>query len=264
MGVCPAECRRRITLLAMHQIARPSQAPLISYFWSDDAIRSRSVSDVVLSGTVQIPEPPAPLRADWAREIASNMTLEPGDVEAMSLPRARMRWPEYARCVQAVWDWANTFGLAEVLRASDVALMACRGARYHHDGEQYGGLAFCNLFLSEDKGLDVHFPELGRRIPLSRGTVMIFDTCQPHGVIRRGSHGFDVADLPADEDWTQLFLSWELPIDNAQVEQALHVHFDTDLAIPAKVSDEQVWRDGERVGVSPASGQWRPVDSANL
>ncbi len=80
--------------------------------------------------------------------------------------------------------------------SNDIALIACRGARYHHDGEQYGGLAFCNLFLSEDKGLDVHFPALDLRIPLRRGTVMIFDTCQPHGVIRRGSYGFDLADFP--------------------------------------------------------------------
>ncbi len=58
----------------MHPIPQPSPVPLISYFWSDDAIRSRSVSDVVLSGTVEIPEPPARLRADWALEIASNDT----------------------------------------------------------------------------------------------------------------------------------------------------------------------------------------------
>src|ERR1700712_3307117 len=36
-----------------------------AYFWSGDAIRSRSVSDVVLHGTVDIPLPPARLTADW-------------------------------------------------------------------------------------------------------------------------------------------------------------------------------------------------------
>ncbi|CAG2155253.1 hypothetical protein LMG19282_04874 [Cupriavidus campinensis] len=241
----------------MHPIPQPSPVPLISYFWSDDAIRSRSVSDVVLSGTVEIPEPPARLRADWEREIASNMTLEPGDVEPMSLPRARMRWPDYPDCVQAVSDWASRFGMP---LSNDIALMACHGARYHHDGEQYGGLAFCNLFLSEDKGLDVHFPALDLRIPLRRGTVMIFDTCQPHGVIRRGSHGFDLADFPADHDWTQLFLSWELPVESAPVEQALHVKFDIDPATAATLHAEQVRRHGERVNVRHDSGQWRPAD----
>jgi len=241
----------------MHHIPQPSPAPLIAYFWSDDAIRSRSVSDVVLSGTVDIPEPPARLRADWAREIASNMSLETGDVEAMSLPRARMRWPDYSACVQAVSDWARTFGM---ILSTDVALMACRGARYHHDGEQYAGLAFCNLFLSEAKGLDVHFPALDLRIPLQRGTVMIFDTCQPHAVIRRGSDGFDLADFSSDQDWTQLFLTWELPVESAPVEQALNIKFDIDPAAAATMNAEQLRLNGERVDVRHDSGQWRPAD----
>jgi hypothetical protein len=251
----------RITLLAMSQ--NPQQSPagtlLTSYFWSGDAIRSRSVSDIVLSGTVNIPEPPARLLADWAREISSRMTLEPGDVELMPLARARARWPDYSRCVRAVSDWTSTVGLSEVFAASDVALMVCRGARYHHDGEQYGGAAFCNLFLSEGKGLDVHFPSLGLRIPLSRGTVLIFDPCQPHGVIQRGSNGFDVTDFPAERDCTQLFLTWELPIEDAYVERALKIDFDIDLSTAIRMSEEQVRLNGDRVSVHQESGQWRRV-----
>src|ERR1700754_1941769 len=152
------------------------RAMLISYFWSGDAIRSRRVSDVVLSGKVDVPVLPVRLLADWEREISTRMVLEPGDVEAMPLARARARWPDYMRCVQAISDWTSALGMPEVLASSDVALMACRGARYHYDAEQYGSAAFCNLFLSEDCGLDLHFPSLGRRIPLIRGTAVIFDT----------------------------------------------------------------------------------------
>ena len=54
---------------------------------------------------------------------------------------------------------------AYALAASDVALMACRGAKYHHDG----AAAFCNLFLSEDRGLDLHFPATGQRIRCAGG-----------------------------------------------------------------------------------------------
>ena len=234
-----------------------SHNPLLtSFFWSGDAIRSRRVSDIALSGTVDVPEPPARLSADWAREISLRMTLEPGDVEVMPLARARTRWPDYSRCVQAVSDWTGSLGLPGVLAASEVALMACRGARYHHDGEQYGGAAFCNLFLSDDKGQDVHFPSLGLRIPLRRGTVLIFDTCQPHGVIRRGSSGFDVADFPADQDCTQIFLTWELPIENPLVGQALNVTFDHDRSAAMQVDEEQLWLDGERVRVCQESGRW--------
>ncbi|MGO4303691.1 hypothetical protein [Cupriavidus sp. RAF12] len=237
-----------------------AQNGLVSYFWSGDAIRSRRVSDIVLSGRVDVPEPPARLLADWAREISSRMTLEPGDVEVMPLARARTRWPDYSRCVQAVSDWTGTLGLLGVLAASDVALMACRGARYHHDGEQYGGAAFCNLFLSEDKGQDVHFPSLDLRIPLTRGTVLIFDTCQPHGVIQRGSSGFDVADFPSDQDCTQIFLTWELPIEEAHIGHALDITFDIDHSTALKVNEEQVRLNDERVSVRHDSGRWRRAD----
>ncbi len=223
-------------------------------------MRSRCVSDIVLSGMVDVPVPPARLLADWEREISSRMVLEPGDVEPMPLARARTRWPDYTRCVQAVSEWTCALGLPGVLASSDVALMACRGARYHHDGAQYGGAAFCNLFLSEDRGLDVHFPSSGHRIPLSRGTVLIFDTGQPHGVIRRGSSGFDLADFAPDQDCVQIFLTWELPIEDAHVGHALKVAFDVAPSTSAQLNDEEVRLNGERVVVCPDSGRWCRVD----
>ncbi|WP_408525491.1 hypothetical protein [Paraburkholderia fungorum] len=233
---------------------------LTSYFWSGDAIRSRGVSNIVLSGTVDVPVLPARLLADWDREISLHMVLEAGDVEAMPLPRARARWPDYARCVQAVSDWMCALGLPEVLASSDVALMACRGARYHHDGTQYGGAAFCNLFLSEDKGLDVHFPALGRRIPLARGTVMIFDTGQPHGVVRRHSSGFNAAEFKPDQDCVQIFLTWELPIEDAHVGRALKVAFDIAPASVPPPDAEQLLLNGAPAVVCPDSGHWCPVE----
>lgn len=233
---------------------------LTSYFWSGDAIRSRSVSSVVLSGTVDVPVPPARLTADWEREISSRMALEPGDVEALPLARARARWPDYARCVQAVADWTHRLGLPDVLALSDVALMACRGARYHHDGAQYGSAVFCNLFMSEDKGLDVHFASTGHRIPLARGTVLIFDTGQPHAVVPRGGSGFDAADFGPEKDCTQVFLTWELPIEGAHVARALGVAFDVDASTASQLDEEQVRVNGKQAIVCPDSGRWRPVD----
>ncbi|MDR8400470.1 hypothetical protein NE850_29585 [Paraburkholderia sp. USG1] len=233
---------------------------LTSYFWSGDAIRSRRVSDIVLSGSLDVPVPPVRLLADWEREISSRMVLEAGDVEPMPLARARVRWPDYSRCVQAVSDWTCALGLPGVLASSDVALMACRGARYHHDAAQYGSAAFCNLFMSEDKGLDLHFPSLGQRIPLNRGTVVIFDTAQPHGVIQRRSSGFDAAGFAPVQDCIQIFLTWELPIEDAHVAHALKVVFDTAPSVSSQLDAEQVQMNGEQAGVCPASGRWQRID----
>lgn len=233
---------------------------LASYYWSGVAIRSRSVSDVVLTGSVDVPAPSVRLVADWNREISQHLGLEPGDVEPLPLARARTRWPDYRLCVQAVADWTRSLGLQEVLASSEVALMACRGARYHHDGERYGGAAFCNLFLSEDRGLDLHFPAAGLRIPLRRGTAVIFDTGQPHAVVKRGGSRFDVADFPLEQDLSQVFLSWELPIEDPPIGHALRIAFDIDPASALQLEAEQVWLDGARAGVCPATGRWTPAD----
>lgn len=238
----------------------PARDVTAAYYWSGDAIRSRRVSDVVLAGTVDVPVPPPRLVADWQRETGVRLGLEPGDVEALPLARARVRWPDYKHCVQAVTEWTRARGLQDVLANSDVALMACRGARYHHDGAQYGGAAFCNLFLSEDRGLDLHFSVTGLRIPLARGTVVVFDTGQPHAVIARHSSGFDGADFPPGQDFIQVFLTWELPIENGNVARALQVAFDTDVATALQLEDEQVWVDGAPARVCPESGRWCPAD----
>jgi hypothetical protein len=242
--------------MTLDQINLPARDRLTSYYWSGDVIRSRSVSDVVLTSTVDVPAPPARLLADWEREIASRLGLEPGDVEPLPLARARMRWPDYQHCVHAASNWTQTLGLHDVLASSDVALMACRGAKYHHDGAHYGGAAFCNLFLSDDKGLDLHFPSMGHRIPLVRGTAVLFDTGQPHAVIQRGSKGFNVADFPLDRDCTQVFLTWELPIENVHVAHALQVTFDIAPPTSLQPEEEQVWRNGAQIRVYPDSGKW--------
>lgn len=238
----------------------PSHVPLTSFFYSrDEAMRSRSVGGRLLAGNVDVPTPPPRLLADWDRQIRTRLALEPGDVEQMPLSRTRARWPEFGLCVQAMRDWTHALGLGEVLAGSDMALMACRGARYHHDGNQYGGAAFCNLFLSDDKGLDVHFPGTGHRIPLTRGVAIIFDTCQPHAVIPRQASGYDEADFADGQDLSQLFLTWELPIEDPAVARALGIVFDVDTASASRLDEDQVRADGARVMVHPGRGHWEPA-----
>jgi hypothetical protein len=184
---------------------------------------NRNISPVVLTTILDIPAPTARLNADWEREIALQLFLEPGDVEVLPLARARLRWPDFSQCVEAMKNWTRAIELEDVFSTADMALMACRGARYHHDAEQYGGSAFCNLFLSEDKDLDLHFPNVGLRIPLTRGTAVVFDTGQTHAVIKRNSNGFNEADFPSGSDCSLVFLTWELPIDNTCVAGVLEI-----------------------------------------
>ena len=239
-----------------HTGLTPATGNPVCYFWSGESIRSRGVGGVVLHGTVDIPAPPPRLLADWGRDIAQRLGLEPGDVDSLSLARARMRWPDYTLCTDALAQWLRGFGLQDVFATSQVDLMACRGARYHHDAAQYGAAAFCNLFLSEDKGLDLHFPLAGVRIPLRSGTAVVFDTGQPHAVMARTSSGFEARGFPAGQDCDLVFLTWELPIIHPRVSQALHIAFDVDPATASSPCEPGIRVGGKPVGVCPRSGGW--------
>jgi len=234
---------------------------LACHYRSGEGMRSRGVGAALAFATLDIPEAPAAMAADWQREILQRLGLEPGDVEPMPLARTRMRWPGLRRCLQATEEWsAGRFAPDGLLDACEPALMACRGARYHFDAEHYGAAAFCNLFLSEDKGLDLHFPAIGRRIPLCRGTAVLFDTAQPHAVIARHASGFEMSDFASGRDDTQVFLSWELPIEHAGVAAALGVDFDVDALEASRLHEEQVRLGGRRVRPHPATGAWETAD----
>lgn len=230
-----------------------------AYYRSADSLRSRSVGAVVLYGNVDVPAPPARLLADWHREVTQELQLEAGDVEVLPLARARMRWPDYRRCVAAMSDWMATLGLHSAFASGDIALMACRGAHYHHDGAQYGAAAFCNLFLSDDQGLDLHFPFTGQRIPLVRGTVVVFDTGQPHAVVARNGSGFVATDFADAQHRTQIFLTWELPIEDAAIVRALQIRLDTDPTTASQLDEEQIRVNGEAGNVCPQTGRWQPA-----
>jgi hypothetical protein len=231
---------------------------MICHFYSGDALRSRSVSDVVLHDRLDVPAPSARLLADWDREIA-RLQLDAAEVQPLSLARARVRWPDYRQVVGAVSDWMRTLALPDLLPCSDVALMVCRGTKYHHDGDLYGGAAFCNLFLSPDKGLDLHFPGAGVRMALHPGTVVVFDTCQPHAVVARRASGYDAADFAPERDGTLLFLSWELPMENLQLARTMGVALDVAPGHTLPLHEGQVQIRGARSAVCPQTGQWHPV-----
>ncbi len=228
---------------------------LTAIFRSGAAMCRRNVSAVVQSTVLDLPAPPAALEADWQREISLQMCLEPGDIETLSLARTRFRWPEFGHCIDAVERWIAERDLPQLLNSSDMALMASRGTRYHHDGGQYGGSVFCNVFLSDDSGTDFHFPASGHRIALKRGTAVIFDPCQPHAIIRSGSPGFDAADF-ASAMRPQVFLTWELPVEHDGIRKALGITLHADPGMSAQDEEERVLRNGLAVALCPATGTW--------
>lgn len=218
-------------------------------------MHQRNASDLLLHDTLAIPAPSPRLLADWAREVA-DLGLQHGDVEPLPLARTIMRWPDYPRCSAAVSGWLQSRGLPDLLDSDDLALMACLGTPYHHDAALYGDRVFCNLFLSEDKGMDLHFPALRTRIPLRRGTVVIFDTAQPHAVIPRDNEGFNVAEFAPAPDCVQVFLTWELPVANAHLQRALHIEVNVGMPGATSLIRPGACLGRDPVAVCASTGRW--------
>jgi hypothetical protein len=85
---------------------------------------------------------------------------------------------------------------------------------------------------------------------------VIFDPVQPHGVIQRGSQSFSAAEFAPDQDFDQIFLTWELPIEDANLGSALKIVFDIAGSTSLQLKKEQVWFNGSPAVVCPESGRW--------
>jgi hypothetical protein len=55
-------------------------------------------------------------------------------------------------------------------------------------------------------------------------------------------------------------LTWEIPIENADVSKALEIVFDVDPLHSLIMKEEQVWVNGSPAAVCPVSGNWLKVN----
>ncbi|PNG50107.1 MULTISPECIES: hypothetical protein [unclassified Variovorax] len=138
----------------------------------------RTISQTVLSGRLAMePVPPADTKS-WTSQFRRDGAA-PGSIASLNGTRSQV----FAQAVKATSMWLQAQGFGSFsCRAS---LLACAGAQYHHDATYFPNDVFCVLWLSDKTPWDVYFPFLERRIPLELGTVLAFDSAQPHGVVAR-------------------------------------------------------------------------------
>ncbi|WP_146039499.1 MULTISPECIES: hypothetical protein [unclassified Variovorax] len=91
--------------------------------------------------------------------------------------------------------WLATFGIRKADFVDAGTLNACEGSTFHEDSQAYGNEFFCIQWLEHTDPWDLVFPESGIRIPLSRGSTVLFDPANVHGVVGRGCSQFDEPSL---------------------------------------------------------------------
>ncbi|MFY2597214.1 hypothetical protein ACOTHJ_12740 [Achromobacter xylosoxidans] len=199
-----------------------------------------------------------PLMDEATTEVWSDMLTSCGDIatgQVAGLVEEGAYVP--SDFSQLVRNWLTGIGITKnTLRTLTMSPLACRGASFHSDAHSFSDFAFVVVWLSDDAGLDLLFPQLEQRIPLEYGTAVIFDCAQIHGVVPRGTSSF-----PKDEFDERLstgcFVSIDLPIHRSSVAQPLGVRrTNARLAREAGIEHFLGWTDGYTDRVCATTGAW--------
>lgn len=161
----------------------------------------RNISRVVQVDQLVLPVTSEEQHCSWVDALLDNNPLaNPGDVYLSMVPPP----PE----IEAVLArWAAAAGLTSATTHSAPRLLACEGSWFHNDVDQaeYPESAFSVLWLEDESPWDLVFPLSGLRIPLSRGTHVLFDAGNIHGVVPRGASQYVEEDFY--EPGFQMFFS---------------------------------------------------------
>jgi hypothetical protein len=151
----------------------------------------RNISPTVLVGQLRLPDFTEAQHTELVDKVLEENTLfDPGDVLSTKVPPS-----EDLAAILA--NGAVEFGIEDVPSHFGARLLACLGSWFHHDTAQdeYRRAAFSVLWLEDESPWDLLFPLTGHRVPLTKGTHVLFDSCNIHGVVKRGTDRFVEADF---------------------------------------------------------------------
>jgi hypothetical protein len=144
-----------------------------------------------------------------------------GDVDVMAVP------PEAAQVeLRLAQHVARIYGLGDTneLTAFDCTsqVLWCQGAAFHEDAVFDSVTA---VLLCEGDDRDLVLPHLGVVVPMTRGTVVLFDSAQPHGLLMPGHTTFD-AQHYQQESARSVFCTLDLPRDLAGLKDLMQFEVD--------------------------------------
>lgn len=111
----------------------------------------------------------------------------PGDVVTAAMLRDRSIGRQMV-------SWLESQELGPI-RTEEEMLLCCEGATFHTDSFGFPSVFFCIAWLEDRTDWDLVFPASGHRVELKKGTVVLFDSANVHGVVARGTSIFDETKL---------------------------------------------------------------------
>lgn len=180
----------------------------------------RSISSRVITGQVEITKEQRAASVNWTKNISDHTCLESGDVLAISEAGTK-KFPVSKSLISAAHKILKANGIDVNAAECENVPLCCTGVAFHNDIMCFAKDVFCVVWTSEDAGMDLVFPHIGKRVPLVMGAVVVFDGGLPHGVVRRGETEY------RPEQFTgmalQTFVSIDVPTDHACVQKTMGI-----------------------------------------
>jgi hypothetical protein len=149
----------------------------------------RSISAKVIVGKIEPSSKSVTSAHDWIEKCKD--IVDPGDVTTVPTD-IFFKSGGVDELTEQVVEFLREVGVSiepadrDLCNESGMVMESCE---FHNDMVSYSERIFCVTWLSEDLQLDLVFPQINVQVPLTLGSTVLFDPCQPHGVIRRGSVG---------------------------------------------------------------------------
>lgn len=176
------------------------------------------------------------------------MTSTPcGQVDTMAVPpEAAVAERRLREHVARIYRLGNGECLSDEDAPSQV--LWCTGAAFHEDAVFNSVLAVA-LWHGADR--DLVLPHLDVVVPMRRGTVVLFDSAQPHGLLKPGKRLFSAADFGGEPD-RSVFCTLDLPRDLAGLCSLMQY------VVEPRHVGRDVFRFGCDTGVNESTGAWMP------
>lgn len=173
----------------------------------------RTVGRHVVAGKIKVPATQNASSRVW-RQSFSYSCPDVGDIDPAPF-EVLDRAPPAPGLESRMFSWLRKNVARNLGESVSLNAVACRAAPFHHDVSCFAHFAFCVVWLEESCGLDLVFPHLQKRIPLEKGTIVLFDSAQVHGVVHTGRDRF----LPAEYEslTAQLFLSADIELTSSGI-----------------------------------------------
>lgn len=211
--------------------------------------QARVISSSVFHSKLMLPNTAIGVSAGLTGVIVEDEPLDVGDVGTMRLGSdAVRRYEGVSTLIEMGLDYLRGIGI-DPTSSSQVAL-SCSGVGFHHDLAENPDKVFCVVWLGSLDSLDLVFPFLGLRIPLSYGTVVLFDSGQPHAVLARGANAYSADDY--NDHYFETCISIDLPAAEPSVVRAMSLAFYEPRSAPGALLDPK----SEGPGVNTGTGSW--------